>query len=150
MVKNIKNISNNIARTYGITEDNMMPEVSVRGYAPPVVNSQDWMSHISEVLKDAKAADKEISDDRAVEGIGVFDQEASASDDAFALIEGIEGVKGAYIFIGSAPPAMVAAAHKDGKEFPFFPHRPNYLVDLDAITFGTKVATILALDVLGK
>lgn len=80
----------------------------------------------------------------------MFDIEASASDDAFALIEGTEGAQGAYIFIGAAPPELVAAAHKEGKEFPFFPHQPNYIVDPDAITFGTKVATVLALDVLEK
>jgi hypothetical protein len=39
---------------------------------------------------------------------------------------------------------------KEGKEYPFFAHQPNYIVDLDGITFGTKVATVLALDVLGK
>ena len=150
MVESIRRVSDNIARTYGVTEENMMPKVEVRGYAPPVVNSPEWMTRIREVLRDAKAADKVTSDERAVEGIGVFDMEASASDDAFALIEGIEGVKGAYIFIGSAPPEMVAAAHKEGREFPFFPHQPYYVVDLDAITFGTKVATVLALDVLGK
>ena len=150
MVQYIRTISENIARSYGVTEESMLPEVGVRGYAPPVVNSPDWMAHIREVLKDAKAADKVLNDDRAVEGVGVFDQEASASDDAFALIEGMEGAKGAYIFIGSAPPDMVAAAHKEGREFPFFPHQPNYVVDLDAITFGTKIATVLAMDVLGR
>jgi hypothetical protein len=98
----------------------------------------------------AEAADKVVSDERAVEGIGVFDMEPSASDDAFALIEGIEGVQGACIFIGSAPPDMVAAAHAKGEEFPFFPHQPYYIVDLDAITFGTKVAAVLAMDILGK
>ena len=150
MVHSIKSVSDNIARTYGITSDDMMPEVEVRGYAPPVVNSPEWMTRIREVLKEAKAADKAINDESAIEGVGLFDLEASASDDAFALIEGTEGVQGAYIFIGSAPPELVAAAHEEGKEFPFYPHQPNYVVDLDAITFGTKVATVLALDVLGK
>ena len=150
MVSSIKRISNNIAHTYGITSDNMMPIVEVKGYAPPVVNSPEWMTRIREVLREADAADKAINDTRAIEGAGVHDLEVSGSDDAFALIEGIEGVQGAYIFIGTAPPELVAAAHKEGKEFPFFVHQPNYVVDLDAITFGTKVATVLALDVLEK
>lgn len=108
------------------------------------------MTRIRAVLKEAKAADKAINDENAIEAVGLFDLEASASDDAFALIEGIEGVQGAYIFIGTAPPELVAAAHKEGKEYPFFAHQPNYMVDLDGITFGTKVATVLALDVLGR
>jgi hippurate hydrolase len=150
MVSSIKRISENIARSFGITDESMMPKVEVRGYAPPVVNSEEWMARIGDVLKDAKAADKTLSGERALEGTGLFGLQVSGSDDAFALIEGIEGVQKAYIFLGSAPPEMVAAAHKEGKEFPFFAHQPNYMVDLDAITFGTKVATVLALDVLGR
>jgi hippurate hydrolase len=150
MVSAIRRISDNIARTYGITSDDMMPAIEVRGYAPPVVNSPEWMTRIREVLREADAADKAINDERAIEGAGVHDLEVSGSDDAFALIEGIEGVRGAYIFIGTAPPEMFAAAHKEGKEFPFFVHQPNYMVDLDGITFGTKVAVVIALDALGK
>ena len=150
MVNSIRRISENIARSYGITEETMLPKVEVRGYAPPVVNSEDWMARIGDVLKDAKAADKTLSGESALEGTGLFGLQVSGSDDAFALIEGIEGVQKAYIFVGSAPPEKVAAARKEGKEFPFFAHQPNYMVDLDAITFGTKVATVLALDVLGR
>ena len=150
MVSNIKRVSNNIARTYGITSDDMMPTIEVKGYAPPVVNSGEWMTRIREVLKEADAADKIVNDARAIEGVAVHDVEGAGSDDAFALIEGIDGVKGAYLAIGTADPKVFAAAHKEGKEFPFFVHQPNYMVDLDAIPFGTKIATVIALDVLEK
>ena len=150
MVSSIKRISDNIARTYGITEDDMMPKVEVRGYAPPVVNSKEWIARIDEVLRDANAADKTLNKDRDIEGSGVYGLEVSASDDAFALIEGVKGVKAAYIFVGTAPPGMVAAAHKEGKEFPFFVHQPDYMIDLEALPFGTKIATVLAIDVLGR
>ena len=150
MVSSIKRISNNIARTYGITSDDMMPTIGVKGYAPPVVNSEEWMTRIRKVLAEADAADKIVNDARAIEGVAVHDLQVPASDDAFALIEGIEGVHGVYIGVGSAPPEVFTAARKEGKEFPFFAHEPVYVVDLDAITFGTKVATVLALDILGK
>ena len=150
MVDAIKRVSDNIARTYGITSDDMMPTVEVKGYAPPVVNSPEWMTRIREVLKEAKAADKVLNDKRALGGVGLFDLETSASDDAFALIEGIDGVQGAYLFLGSAPSDKMAQARKEGKEFPFFVHQPNYMIDLEALAFGTKVTTVLALDVLGK
>ena len=39
MVSSIERVSNNIANTYGIVSDDMMPTLEVRGYAPPVVNS---------------------------------------------------------------------------------------------------------------
>ena len=150
MVSSIKRISDNIARTYGITSDDMMPTIGVKGYAPPVVNSEEWMTRIRQVLAEANAADKVINDARAIEGVAVHDLQVPASDDAFALIEGIEGVHGVYIGVGTAPPEVFAAARKKGKEFPFFAHEPVYVVDLDAITFGTKVVTVLALDVLGR
>ena len=150
MVSSIKRISENIARNYGIISNDMMPTIEVKGYAPPVVNSPDWMARIRKVLREADAADKAMNDARAIEGTGVHDMEVSGSDDAFVLIEGIEGVHGAYIAIGSAPPEKVAAARKEGKDFPFYVHQPNYMVDLDAIPFGTKIAAVLALDVLGK
>ena len=150
MVSSIKRISDNIERTYGIISDDMMPTVEVRGYAPPVVNSSEWMTRIRDVLKEADAADKIINDARAIEGVAVHDVEGAGSDDAFALIEGIDGAQGAYLAIGTADPKVFAEAHEEGKEFPFFVHQPNYMVDLAAIPFGTKVAAILALDVLGR
>ncbi|MCE8515027.1 amidohydrolase [Ruegeria pomeroyi] len=150
MVSSIRSISENVARSFGISSDDMMPRVDVRGYAPPVVNSRDWMARIADVLRQAKAADLTLDAERAIEAVALFDLEAPASDDAFALIDGIDGVQGAYIFIGAAPPDMVAAARADGHEYPFFVHQPNYIVDPDAITFGTKVATVIALDALGK
>ena len=127
-----------------------MPTIGVTGYAPPVVNSPTWMTRIRKVLAEAEAADKIVNDTRVIEGTGMHDLEVSGSDDAFALIEGIEGAQGAYIFIGSAIPEVFDAARKEGKEVPFFVHEPIYVVDLAAIAYGTKIAVVIALDVLGK
>ncbi|MDN3203221.1 amidohydrolase [Algoriphagus sediminis] len=150
MINGIKRISDNTAKTYGITSKEMMPEISIKGYAPPVVNSEEWIKQIRTVLSESEAADKIINDERVTEGVAVHDLEIPGSDDAFVLIEGMEAVKGAYIGIGTANADLVAAARSEGKEFPFYAHEPNYIVDLEGITYGTKVATIIALDALGK
>ena len=150
MVRGIERIVNNIARTYGIVSDDMMPTITYKGYAPAVFNSEDYIARIRKVLSEADAADKIVNDARAIEGVAVHDVTGSGSDDAFALIEGIDGVKAAYLAIGTADPKLVAEARKKGHEFPFFVHEPNYIVDLNAITYGTKIATLLALDVLGR
>ena len=55
-----------------------------------------------------------------------------------------------FFGVSASAVSQYAAAHKAGKEFPYFAHEPIYVVDLDAITFGTKIATVLALDVLGR
>jgi amidohydrolase len=150
MVSRIKLISNNIARTYGIVSENMLPTIVHKGYAPAVVNSEAYMARIRKVLAEADAADKIINDARVIEGVAVHDLTIPGSDDAFALIENIDGVQGAYLGIGTAEPKVFEEARKNGKEFPFFVHEPNYVVDLNAIPFGAKVATLLALDVLGQ
>jgi len=150
MVKGIERIANNIARTYGIVSDDMMPTISYKGYAPAVFNSEDYINRIRTVLSKADAVDKIVNDARVIEGVAVHDLTIPGSDDAFALIEGIDGVQGAYLGIGTAEPKLVAAARKQGHEFPFYAHEPNYIVDLDSIPHGTKIATVLALDVLGQ
>lgn len=150
MVSGIERIAKNNARTYGITEESMMPTIVEKGYAPVIFNDEEWMDEIWEVLEEAKAVDAVVSDQPVVEGNAVAGVRMPGSDDAFLLIEGLEDVKGAYIFVGSANPEVFAKARAEGKEFPFFAHEPNYVVDLDAIPWGTRIATVLALDVLGK
>ena len=150
MVNGIERISNNIARSYGIVSDDMLPTIVFKGYAPAVVNSESYIDHIREVLNDAEDVDKIVNDGRVIEGVAINDITMAGSDDAFALIEGVEGVQAAYLAIGTADPKLVAGARKKGLEFPFFVHEPNYIVDLNAIPYGAKIATLLALDVLGK
>jgi len=150
MVKGIERIANSIARTYGVIDEMMMPTFNYKGYAPAVFNSEEYIERIRTVLPEADAADQIVNDARVIEGVAVHDLTIPGSDDAFALIEGIEGVQGAYLGIGTAAPELVAEARAKGHEFPFFVHEPNYIVDLDAIPYGVRVASVLALDVLGK
>jgi hippurate hydrolase len=150
MVEGIERIANNIARTYGIVSDDMMPTITYKGYAPAVFNSEDYIARIRKVLAEADAADKIVNDARAIEGVAVHDVTIPGSDDAFALIEGAEGAKGAYLGIGTADPEVFAAARKEGKEFPFFVHEPNYVVDLESIPYGAKIATLLVLDAMSR
>ena len=150
MVSGIERLSNNIATSYGITDEAMMPTIVDKGYAPIIFNDTEWMEHIRGVLREAKAVDALVSDTRVVEGNAIDNVSAPASDDAFLLIEGLEEVKGAYIFVGSADPEVFAAARAEGRDFPFSPHEPNYVVALDAIPWGTRIASVIALDVLGR
>ena len=150
IVSGIENISNNIARTYGVASDDMMPTFVFKGYAPAVVNTEAYIDHIRDVLRAADQVDEIVNDARVIEGVAIDDLTMPGSDDAFALIEGVEGVNAAYLAIGTADPALVAEARRNGHEFPFFVHEPNYIVDLNAIPYGAKIATLLALDVLGR
>jgi hippurate hydrolase len=46
-----------------------------------------------------------------------------------------------YLNIGTANPAVFAAAQKEGKAVPFNAHNGDYIVDLNAIPFGIRVAS---------
>jgi hippurate hydrolase len=150
MVSGIERISKNSALTYGITQESMMPTIIEKGYAPVIFNDPEWMDRIRDVLTEARAVDDIVNNNRVVEGVAIDDARIPGSDDAFLLIEGLDGTKGAYIGIGTADPKVFAAARAEGKDFPFFAHEPNYIVDLNAIPWGVRLASVLAMDVLGK
>jgi len=74
----------------------------------------------------------------------------TGSEDFQMLVHGRKGVRIAYNFVGTAPPAVYAEARKEGKEVPFANHQPTYLVDLDAIPFGAKIAAIMVMDLMAS
>jgi len=135
----VKSISEGIARTYGMPEDKM-PTITRKGYSAPLVNDKDLTDRITQNLTDTGLVDSEnmITDIRPTTG----------SEDVHMLAHGLDDVKLAYIPVGTAPPAMVAKARKEGKIVPFSNHQSIYQVDLDAIPFGTKLAAMIVLDLL--
>lgn len=137
----VKAISEGIARTYGIPEDKM-PTIVRKGYSAPLVNDKDLMQRIAGNLTNTRLVDKNnlITEFKPVTG----------SEDAHMLAHGIEGVKLAYLPVGTALPKIVEKARKEGKAVPFSNHQSNYQVDLDAIPFGSKLATVIVLDLLVK
>jgi len=141
LYKGVKSISEGIARTYGMPEDKM-PTFVRKGYSAPLVNDKDITDRIANNFKGTGLVGSEnmITEFRPVTG----------SEDAHMLAHGLDGVKIAYMFVGTAPPAMVAKARKEGKIFPFVNHQSTYQVDLDAIPFGSKLAAMVVLDLLVK
>lgn len=138
MVENIERISNSIAKSYDAPES-MMPTIFRKGFAPTVINNPEYIAQIREAINKTDIVTLKLEDETV-----------PGSDDAFALIYGLDNVKGAYLFLGTADPLIFKEAQKNGKEFPFFVHEPNYQVDLNAISYGSKMAAILALDILEK
>ncbi len=69
----------------------------------------------------------------------------TGSEDCHMLVHGLEGVKVAYVPIGTAPPDVYAKAEEEGKAIPFAQHQAEYMVDLDAVSYGAKVATLMVL-----
>nr|WP_321452288.1 amidohydrolase [uncultured Carboxylicivirga sp.] len=136
MIKGIHDIVNGIAMANGVSED-MMPTITQSGFGPAIYNDPMFMSTIRSATDRVKFVNHRI-DNLSVPG----------SEDAFALIDGIEGVKGAYLFIGTAAPEHFAKAKAEGKDFPYMPHEPTYQVSLEGITFGSKLSALVALEIL--
>ena len=119
-----------------------MPTITRKGYSAPLVNDKELTDRIANNLTSTGLVGSEnmITEFRPVTG----------SEDAHMLVQGLDGVKIAYIPVGTAPPEKVAKARKEGKIVPFANHQAAYLVDLNAIPFGTKLAAMIVLDLLVK
>lgn len=58
------------------------------------------------------------------------------------------GLQFGFVFVGVAEPALFAKAQAEGKMVLFSNHNSNFQVDLNAISFGTKVASVMSLELL--
>lgn len=141
LYKGVKAVSEGIARTYGMPEDKL-PTIVRKGFSTPLVNSKPFMERAAAALTAAGVVEKKglITEFRAITG----------SEDAGMLVNGLEGVEIAYLFIGTADPKVFEKARIEGKEFPFSNHQPNFAVDLAAIPLGAKVGATIVMDLMAK
>ena len=138
MIKGIHDIVNSIARANDVPEE-MMPTITQSGFGPAVYNDEEFINQIRSVVERVDFVTNRMDD-----------FVSSGSEDAFALINGLEDVKGAYLFLGGVTLEEFTKAQNKDKEFPFFVHEPYYHVSMDGITFGTKTAALIALEILQK
>ncbi|MEX1235829.1 MAG: hypothetical protein WEB56_12680 [Roseovarius sp.] len=50
--------------------------------------------------------------------------------------------------MGIADPGEFQVAVTDGRMFPFSPHNPNFVVDLNAIPLGAKIGAVSVLQLM--
>jgi hippurate hydrolase len=139
MFNGVKAITEGVARTYGMPEDRM-PTIVRNGYSSALVNDDELMVKFAEQLVDLGLVD---SDSMVTEF-----RPATGSEDVHMLVHGLDGTKVGFLGIGTAPPAMVEAANRDGQALPFSNHQGTFQVDLDAIPYGAKVASVVVLGLL--
>lgn len=138
IVDSIQRINEGIARTYGMPEDEM-PTMVRKGRSGPLANDPEMSSRLAAML-DATGL--------VPEGVATDLQPVTGSEDAHMLVEPVKDAKITYFAIGTAPADLFAAAVKAGRPVPFGHHEPSFMVDLDAIPFGTKIMTLAALEML--
>ncbi|WP_306152080.1 amidohydrolase [Roseovarius sp. MMSF_3281] len=139
MIAGIKSISDGIAKTYGMPED-QMPEYTMKGYSTPLVND-DKMAE-----RHAKALTKLVGE----EGVVTQLPPATGSEDVHLLKGPNEDVAFNYLIVGVADPEVFRASVEAGKGLPYSAHNPNFVVDLRAIPLGTEVAAVATLELLAK
>lgn len=139
LINGIRSISEGIARTYGMPED-MMPEITMKGGSTPLVNDLELSRRLAVPLKDLLGERNVVSD---------FPP-ATGSEDVHLLKGPHVDVPFTFLVVGVADPEVFAEAVEAGRGLPYSAHNPNFVVDLEAIPVGTKVATVSMLELLGS
>lgn len=139
LIAGIRSVSNGIARTYGMPED-QMPVITMKGGSTPLVNDPKLANRLAIALREL-LGDKNVVTDFPP---------ATGSEDVHLLLGSNTDVPFDFLIVGVADPAVFAAAIKEGKAMPYSAHNPNFIVDLKAIPVGTKIATVSMLDLLAK
>jgi len=139
LINGIRSISEGIARTYGMPED-MMPEITMKGGSTPLVNDLELSRRLAVPLKDLLGERNVVTD---------FPP-ATGSEDVHLLKGPHVDVPFTFLVVGVADPEVFAEAVEAGRGLPYSAHNPNFVVDLEAIPVGTKVATVSMLELLGS
>jgi len=139
LINGIRSISEGIARTYGMPED-MMPEITMKGGSTPLVNDLELSRRLAVPLKDLLGERNVVTD---------FPP-ATGSEDVHLLKGPHVDVPFTFLVVGVADPEVFAQAVEAGRGLPYSAHNPNFVVDLEAIPVGTKVATVSMLELLGS
>ncbi|RDL27143.1 amidohydrolase [Serratia fonticola] len=139
MIEGIRNISNGIARTYGMPEDEL-PIITMKGGSTPLINDKALADRIALPLATLLGTNNVVTD---------FPP-ATGSEDVHLLLGPNTDVPFTYLIVGVADPEVFSAAKKQGKALPYSAHNPDFVVDLKAIPLGTKVATVSMLELMTK
>jgi amidohydrolase len=137
MIKGIRSVNAAIARSYGMP-DNQLPTFTLKGTAPPLINDKALVDRLNPQLVNLVGAKSLLESAPAT----------TASEDVQLLKGDNQALPLDFAFVGIADPALFAKAQAEGKLVPFSNHNANFQVDLNSIPMGTKVGTVMAMELL--
>ncbi len=137
LIKGIRSVNESIARAYGMPEE-QLPTITLKGSTTPLVNDKSLVDRLNAQLVNLVGQKGMIAEFPATTG----------SEDAHLLKGDNKDIQFDYAFVGIAEPALFAKAQAEGKMVPFSNHNANFQVDLNAIPFGTKVASVMTMELL--
>lgn len=135
MIEGIQAINRSIARAYGMPED-QLPTLITKGGTTPMVNDEAVIDRINPQLVNLVGANRLITDFPGTTG----------SEDVHLLKGDNQDIQFGFVFVGVAEPSLFAQARAEGRMVPFSNHNSNFQVDLNAIPFGTKVASVMIME----
>jgi len=131
MLDKIQLINEGIALANGISNENY-PTINLKSTVPALKNDISTVRIINAALLNNLMDEEDlITDTPAIMG----------SEDFSHLIIDDRKTKSAFLFIGTANPKVYEKAVESGKEFPFYNHNGNYIVDLSSIPVGVEVGS---------
>lgn len=139
LIEGLTAISNGVARIYGMPED-QLPQITMKGSATPLVNDPALAARMATTFRTLLGEQATMTDLPPAMG----------SEDAHLLVAPYPEVPVSYHFVGVSDPAAFAAARAEGRQSPYLPHSPRYVVDLKAIPLGTKLASLAVLELLSN
>lgn len=140
MIAGINRVDSSIAFANNLP-GGLYPTMSIKGMVYPVNNDQILVNKLN-------AAFGEIL---PFKNILSHAHPEMASEDFPMLISSIKrNAVYDYLYIGIASPGLYEQAMKEGKEFPFNKHNPDFQVDLSAIPFGTTIGAAALLELFKK
>lgn len=139
LIQGIEAVSNGIARTYGMPED-QLPVITMKGGSTPLINDEALARRMSVPLRAL------LGDANVVTQL----PPATGSEDVHLLLGDFTDVPFNFLIVGVADPEVFAAARREGLAMPYAAHNPKFVVDLAAIPVGTKIATVSMLELLAK
>jgi amidohydrolase len=137
MVSGIRSVNESLARAYGLPDDKLPITMEETG-TTPLINDAAVIDRINAHILNVVDSGKLVT---------TFPG-STASEDAHLLKGDHDTIQFGYIYVGVAEPALFAKARSEGKIVPFANHNPNFQVDLNAIPWGTKVATVMTMGFL--
>jgi amidohydrolase len=113
LIAGVRAVSDGIARTYGMPED-QLPVITMRGGSTPLVNHERLAARLASALGDVIGSGNVVTQLPA----------ATASEDCHLLKGPYADVPLSYLLVGVADPKVCAEAFAAGKLFPYAP-RPG-------------------------
>lgn len=134
LLAGIERVNRAVAIAQGLPEDKM-PVITMKSTGTPLVNDTALAARIARGLAPVFGKEQVIEEAPA----------AIASEDAHLLLGEHANVPLAYLMLGiTSLEAFMAAGGKP----PYSNHSGDYIVELDAIPYGSKVAAAAALELL--